>query len=343
MDMQKAEEAYNQALEIIDVLDVIVRPQDMARECKKIARLFRQAGNYKDAPQQAAIYKARVREERLKGKELDYQRAVKRMNDAVNERDYKRVEASFRKLKDYKDAAQKAEECSRLRIKMIKKANLMLLVKAVSVVAVVVIFILAKGWYSDYQAEVKEQKKAEKEAQKREMQADLEHLEVGKTAFFGNHEWTVVEKDEDVITLMVIHCGTFEGWHDVSFHDAYEEVDWEHSAVREWLNGEFLETSFTEEEKERILLTEVPASDNPVYETTGGADTRDYVYLPSYEDVLKYQESVSTMKLTWLLRTPGNDSKSVMYMKESEPEMYGYAVDAKQFSLRPLIRVKLNK
>jgi hypothetical protein len=59
---------------------------------------------------------------------------------------------------------------------------------------------------------------------------------------------------------------------------------WAESDIRAWLNGEFLETAFTEKEQGAIDLSLVLNSDNPDYGTEGGVDTEDKVFLLSIDE-----------------------------------------------------------
>ncbi len=60
--------------------------------------------------------------------------------------------------------------------------------------------------------------------------------------------------------------------------------------MRGWLNGEFYDTAFNEEEKGLIVLTEVQNADKPRYGTRGGADTEDQVFLLSLGEAERYFE-----------------------------------------------------
>ena len=88
----------------------------------------------------------------------------------------------------------------------------------------------------------------------------------------------------------------------VPFHAADEDVTWENSTIRSWLNGYdasanlqgtdytgngFLNTAFTEEEKSAILPTSCKNLDNQDYGTDSGADTEDCLFLLSNEDVFE--------------------------------------------------------
>ena len=75
------------------------------------------------------------------------------------------------------------------------------------------------------------------------------------------------------------------------YNEEYGDITWAECDLREWLNNEFLQAAFTEEEQAAILLTEVdnsPAQSHPRYRTSGGTDTRDRIFLISYEEAVRY-------------------------------------------------------
>ncbi len=112
---------------------------------------------------------------------------------------------------------------------------------------------------------------------------------------------------------------------------------WETSSIREWLNGEFYDTAFRDEEKRHILSTEVINTDNPENGNDAGNDTQDKVFLLSYNEVLKYYPEAEDRFLSptwyavtqnvwfnpenrntnWWLRTPGFHPNSAMYIDDN--------------------------
>jgi len=78
------------------------------------------------------------------------------------------------------------------------------------------------------------------------------------------------------------------GIRDRRYNEKREDVTWETCTLRKWLNGDFYNDAFTEEEKKRILLTEVRNEDNPRYKTPGGNDTEDRVFLLSLGEAERY-------------------------------------------------------
>ena len=68
------------------------------------------------------------------------------------------------------------------------------------------------------------------------------------------------------------------------FNKEWVDYTWETSDIREWLNTEFYNDAFSEEQKTAIVKTKVVNHDNPKYGTKGGNDTWDNVFLLSYEE-----------------------------------------------------------
>lgn len=65
-------------------------------------------------------------------------------------------------------------------------------------------------------------------------------------------------------------------------------ITWEECALRQHLNGQFYDDTFSSEEKARIVETTIKTNDNPWLQTPGGNDTLDKVFLLSTEEVLQY-------------------------------------------------------
>lgn len=66
------------------------------------------------------------------------------------------------------------------------------------------------------------------------------------------------------------------------------EISWAKSSIREWLNDEFLNAAFNEEERPYVLNMKHDNSRNASYNTHSGPDTYDQVFLLSANEVEKY-------------------------------------------------------
>ena len=157
----------------------------------------------------------------------------------------------------------------------------------------------------------------------------------GNTAVFGKYEqdndvtngkekieWIVLEAYEDRCLLLSKDCLDKQ-----KYNYEKEEVTWETASVREWLNSDFIEQAFSEEEQELILTVEIDNSkDQGYFFTNGGNNTMDQVFLLSYKEVFKKyftkkEERIAESTLyashqvgysPWMLRSPGDSGKGVL-------------------------------
>ena len=141
------------------------------------------------------------------------------------------------------------------------------------------------------------------------------------SVFFGQYqgdpiEWIVLDSQGNRILLL-----SKRAVETLPYHSTDEPVTWESCSLRSWLNGEFLETAFSSEEKSSVLTTVLDNSGvNPEYHyTDGSAATEDKVFLLSHDEVIlylptedlrlcekslhapSYDEDISS----WWLRSPG--------------------------------------
>ena len=159
---------------------------------------------------------------------------------------------------------------------------------------------------------------------------------VGKTIEFGNYpqdkdgtekpiEWIVMKKEGNQVLLLSKYVLDAK-----PYNEEFEDVTWETSDIRQWLNNEFYTTAFNKTEKAKIQTSLIKNEDNSEYGTSGGNDTEDKVFLLSEKeaDTLFSDEEERIAKATeyaeklgvdinenseekgawWWLRSPGNDS-----------------------------------
>ena len=112
---------------------------------------------------------------------------------------------------------------------------------------------------------------------------------VGSTIVFGSYyqtdstkkepiEWQIlaVEGNKSLIISKKILDSK-------KYNESYESVTWESCSIRKWLNNEFKNSAFSESEQQRIQTTCVTNKNNPTYNTNGGSDTTDEIFLLSIE------------------------------------------------------------
>ena len=155
-------------------------------------------------------------------------------------------------------------------------------------------------------------------------------------------EWIVLDRDDDDLLLMSRMALDSQPYHTVT-----EEVTWEECSLREWLNSNFLNKAFTEEEQARI-------------DSTG-----DMVTLLSYEDAVYYLSENDDIRLCrpteytkslgeavyvneengcceWWIWTQGERGFLADYVDdEGDYNTYGYPVSVDGLGVRPVIRITL--
>ena len=107
------------------------------------------------------------------------------------------------------------------------------------------------------------------------------------TVSFGTYEgeklnWRVLNVTRGGALLLSDKIITYKAYNDES-----ESIAWENCSLRKWLNNEFINKTFTESEKAIIYNTTVMNPDNSLWDTIGGNDTTDKVFLLSLNDIVQ--------------------------------------------------------
>ena len=248
--------------------------------------------------------------------------------------DYDGAEEAFKALTDYKDSEEKATEAAALKLEAeaaaaYRKAEVLL--DAGEYTAAVIAFEAlgdyrdcrerASSIYSEHSIDI------------------LRGAEVGDTVLFGVYEqdavasngkehieWLVLAKEGDrilVISRYTLDCRPY--------NTSYTSVTWETCSLRKWLNGTFLNTAFSAEERTMIPSVTVSFDNNPNsrYSTSPGKSTEDQVFLLSIPEANRYFSSNTARQCEptayakaqgcsvnsnngfcwWWLRSPGDNSK----------------------------------
>ena len=156
-------------------------------------------------------------------------------------------------------------------------------------------------------------------------------------------EWIILARTGDNALLLSKY-----GLDVKEYHEEREDITWEQSDIRSWLNGSFMDTAFTGEEQGAILKTEVDnsqAEGNSEYDTIGGNNTEDRVFLLSYKEAFEdyfssdeericiptdyaVQNGATTLgdigACWWWLRSPGGDQDCATNVDSAgSPSYYG--------------------
>ena len=138
-----------------------------------------------------------------------------------------------------------------------------------------------------------------------------------------------------------------------------ENVTWETCSLRAWLNSEFIDSAFSEEEQERINVTAVRADRNPDESTSPGNPTNDRVYLLSIEEALRYFRSDSELACVstaytmskgagywanYWLRTPGTNLQHASAIETGGWVSYGgQYVEWGRYCVRPVMWIDIDQ
>ena len=96
-------------------------------------------------------------------------------------------------------------------------------------------------------------------------------------------EWLVLAKENNrvlVISDKALDCQPY--------HPSWSDVTWETCSLRKWLNNDFINSAFSDDEKVKIPTVTVSADKNPKYNTNPGNATKDKVFLLSIVETEKY-------------------------------------------------------
>ena len=107
--------------------------------------------------------------------------------------------------------------------------------------------------------------------------------EIGEYISLGGYEWLVLDVEGKKALVLSKDILTIR-----AYDSAESNTTWEESDMREFLNGSFYENSFLDKEKAKIAETRNVNSPNPWYNTPGGIDTVDKIFLLSVDEVVKY-------------------------------------------------------
>ena len=99
--------------------------------------------------------------------------------------------------------------------------------------------------------------------------------------------WQIMEAKEDGTFVLM----SVDGLDTVMFNEnMLENVTWKTCSLRVWLNGNFYEKAFNEEEKGRIVTVRLSNPGNTAGGIKGCGDTEDRVYILSLEEVAQYYQ-----------------------------------------------------
>lgn len=366
---ESQESLYEKAVKKMNADKLIVQFAFKIENYQVAAAMFEEVGEFKDAPELAK--KCRQLAEITKAEQIEdlYAKASERKEKCKTIKDYKAVADLFDNLGTYKESEQGKKFCLE-QISFIEKKKSARRNKGIS--GIVILFAMIVGGYfsgffhyavgmgcyvtGEYKTaeeifielggfldseEKLEQCKNELQKEKDEAEKQkLIHAKVGSEFKYGTHTWKVLEREGNHVYMIATQVDYKSEFYHVPFHNAQDPVDWEDSALRQWLNSEVLESIFSEEERSRLVTMKTEETVNNHYGTKDRKEVEDYIRILSIEEAEKYEKILKTLGLDYWLRTPGHEEGTVAYYSAGHAVMdYGYPVSSEQISVRPVITV----
>ena len=196
-----------------------------------------------------------------------------------------------------------------------------------------------------------------------------EEISIGDVVTFGSYEqdnnlengaepieWQVLDVQDGkalIISKYGLDCKPY--------NTESKSVTWETCSLRKWLNSDFINSAFDENEQKIILATKLSNPNNSKYGATGGKDTEDKAFLLNIEETDKYFASSkericilskhATMGSNrtfsngseWYLRSPGVDNTAVAFVSNSGGINYhGYGVNYYNLGIRPAMWIDIS-
>ena len=205
--------------------------------------------------------------------------------------------------------------------------------------------------------------------------------------YFGESEYRYFKWERIKWRVLKVNSSTMfvvadKGLDCKCYNDTYKSITWENCTLRSWLNNDFYETAFSSGERGAIVSQTMVNEDNPYYNTEGGNDTTDRVFLLSISEVTnleygfcEYRDVFSesrSMRLSdyahsrgafithdgdydytedfytrgdswWWLRIPGNSSGYASQIDHLESvNLYGNKVNDSQNAVVPALHIDLS-
>ncbi len=150
---------------------------------------------------------------------------------------------------------------------------------------------------------------------------------------FGEAHWIVAEKKKDKAFLIKLKPTS-----GVAYNQTDEDVTWETSSIREYLNSSFMNELFTSSMIDKILETKVVVKDNKTYHTKG-CKTKDKVFMLNGSQSYKYGEDLNMYLRDYWLISPGATQREAQFVSFGEVKEAGYQVTDRYMNIRPCMWV----
>ena len=368
MNEANSENEYKAAAEIFKTVPGFKDADSLVEKCLDNAETCRKDALYHSARSQMnqntiSSYESAIRMlESIRGwKDADEQiyACKKKIEELKAKQEADRLEAERKAEAERLEAERKAEE-HRIAVEKAKKKAKKVFIAIASVACVCAVFLILLKTVIIPKQRINKIKTAN----------------VGDIIVFGtyeqdnntsngkeNIEWLVLAKENNrvlVVSDKALDCKPY--------NQSWDYVTWETCSLRNWLNNDFINSAFSDDEKVKIPTVTVSADKNPVYSTDPGNATKDKVFLLSIVEAEKYFTSDEARKCVpteyaisngastsdsytkggkatclWWLRSPGFDQFIAAYVNYFGPVLrYGRSVGNVSNSVRPAMWITID-
>ena len=338
------EQIYAKAEILLAADPLIVEKAYRVDNFKTAAKYFNSLGDFEDAPARAEECLKMAEEAKNEYLTSCYNEGQELLQSAKTPGDYEDAWRAFSKIPGYKDADELAKQCSEKKeqkeYSTWKKRRLSISAIVFVVLAAIIIFATP---LRDVIFGTSGSKFSFAKAEDTKGYVPLDEAMPGDLVSFGeikDYDWRVLEKDGDELLLLMSHAEKHMETRNGAYNDKLADVTWADCSLRKWLNGQFLQEEFTDEERAMIVLQKCENPDNQTYGTDGGEDTEDYVTLLTPEMYEKHSDITGIIAMNFWLRAPGATQQAAEFVSHRQNIMdYGYAVNSDDFYVVPVIKI----
>lgn len=199
--------------------------------------------------------------------------------------------------------------------------------------------------------------------------ASVDEVWVGERVTFGTYpqsnvlsdeaepiQWRILAVEENRVLLLSQSLLDYR-----PYHQEDKNVTWRTCSLRRWLNRDFMNAAFGQDDQDKIAVVTHQNPKNETYGTKGGKATDDRIFLLTTEEAERYltfywnlrgdntayaravlqSDAVST---GWWLRSPGADGSSAAYVDaDGVIHMDGMVVDERGIAVRPALWVEISE
>lgn len=170
-------------------------------------------------------------------------------------------------------------------------------------------------------------------------------------------EWDVIRIKADSALLLSTYVID-----QIPYAKKLEDTPWKNSYLRKWLNEDFYNKCFSEEERQMIIQTENANPGNEAYNTAASVNTRDNIFVFSINDMRRYYDydpdrlaratdyaksrgvysDEKTLGAYWWLRSNGGNMYNAAVVNFTGYVFdYGFYVNSGELGVRPALWIAL--